>query len=84
MAAYTCDKCGMSVNMTCGECGQDLVHDTLTVDDGREEMDQASVTLTVVAAPSVRWRTSLGDVVAEILFDEAPIAAAIFLQYVED
>ena len=34
MAAYTCDKCGMSVNMTCGQCGQDLVHDTLTTDDG--------------------------------------------------
>ena len=34
MAAYTCDKCGMSVNMTCGKCGQDLVHDTLTTDDG--------------------------------------------------
>ncbi len=34
MAAYTCDNCGMSVNMTCGECGADLVHDTLTLDDG--------------------------------------------------
>ncbi len=34
MAAYTCEKCGMSVNMTCGQCGQDLVHDTLTTDDG--------------------------------------------------
>ncbi len=34
MAAYTCDQCGMSVNMTCGQCGQDLVHDTLTTDDG--------------------------------------------------
>jgi len=34
MAAYTCDQCGMSVNMTCGQCAQDLVHDTLTTDDG--------------------------------------------------
>ena len=34
MAAYTCDKCGMSVNMTCGQCGQDLVHDTITTDAG--------------------------------------------------
>ena len=34
MAAYTCEKCGMSVNMTCGHCGQDLVHETLTKDDG--------------------------------------------------
>ena len=24
----------MSVNMTCGHCGQDLVHETLTKDDG--------------------------------------------------
>jgi len=34
MAAYTCDKCGMSVNMTCGACGAELKHDTLTKDDG--------------------------------------------------
>ena len=34
MAAYTCDNCGMTVNMTCGECGADLVHDTLIKDDG--------------------------------------------------
>ena len=34
MAAYTCDKCGMSVNMTCAKCGAELVHDTLTLDDG--------------------------------------------------
>lgn len=35
MAAYTCDKCGMSVgSMTCGACGVELVHDTLTKDDG--------------------------------------------------
>ncbi len=34
MAAYTCEKCGMSVNMTCGQCGKELVHATLTKDDG--------------------------------------------------
>lgn len=34
MAAYTCEICGMSVNMTCAKCGQELVHDTLTKDDG--------------------------------------------------
>ncbi len=35
MAAYTCDKCGMSVGtMTCGQCDAELVHDTLTLDDG--------------------------------------------------
>ncbi len=35
MAAYTCDKCGMSVgSMTCGHCGKELEHDSLTLDDG--------------------------------------------------
>ena len=34
MATYTCQSCGMSVNMTCAKCGQELVHDTLTKDDG--------------------------------------------------
>ena len=35
MAAYTCDKCGMSVgSMTCGKCGKELVHDSLTTDAG--------------------------------------------------
>jgi DNA-directed RNA polymerase subunit RPC12/RpoP len=35
MAIYKCDKCGMSIGtMTCGECGKELVHDTLTLDSG--------------------------------------------------
>ena len=34
MASYTCGQCGMSVNMTCAKCGQELVNDTLTKDDG--------------------------------------------------
>ena len=35
MAIYTCEKCGMSVGtMTCGHCGKELVHDTLTKADG--------------------------------------------------
>ena len=34
MAAYTCKSCGMSVNMTCAKCGAELVHETLTKDDG--------------------------------------------------
>ena len=34
MASYTCQQCGMSVNMTCAKCGQELVHDTITTDDG--------------------------------------------------
>ena len=35
MAAYTCEKCGMSVGtMTCGTCGKELAHDTVTLEDG--------------------------------------------------
>ena len=36
MATYTCDKCGMSVNMTCAKCDKELVHDTITTADGRD------------------------------------------------
>ncbi|KPJ76312.1 MAG: hypothetical protein AMS19_13220 [Gemmatimonas sp. SG8_23] len=35
-ATYTCDKCGMSVNMTCATCGSALVNDTITTDAGVE------------------------------------------------
>lgn len=34
MATYTCDKCGTSVNVTCAECGAELVDDTITTDAG--------------------------------------------------
>lgn len=34
MATYTCDKCNMSVNMTCGACGKALVDDSLNKADG--------------------------------------------------
>ena len=35
MAAYTCEKCGMSIGtMTCGKCGKELVHKTLKKPDG--------------------------------------------------
>jgi hypothetical protein len=34
MATYTCQVCGMSVNMTCAKCGNELVHDTITKADG--------------------------------------------------
>ena len=35
MAAYKCEVCGMSIgNMTCGECGAELVHSTITTDEG--------------------------------------------------
>ena len=37
MAAYKCEKCGMSIGtMTCGSCGKELVHDTITTEDGRK------------------------------------------------
>ena len=39
MAAYICEICGMSVRgMTCGKCGKQLVHDTITQDDGKPSM----------------------------------------------
>jgi len=35
MAVYVCEKCGMSIGtMTCGKCGKELVHSTITTDDG--------------------------------------------------
>ena len=36
MATYECNNCGMSVNMTCATCGEELVHDTITTDAGVE------------------------------------------------
>ncbi len=35
-ATYTCDKCGMSVNMTCATCDAPLENGTLTTDAGVE------------------------------------------------
>ena len=32
MATYECDKCGMSVNATCGKCDETLINDTLNLD----------------------------------------------------
>jgi DNA-directed RNA polymerase subunit RPC12/RpoP len=34
MATYSCEQCGMSVNITCAQCGKALVDDSLTKDDG--------------------------------------------------
>ena len=36
METYKCDKCGMTVNATCGKCDAPLVNDVLKLDDGRE------------------------------------------------
>ena len=36
MAIYTCAVCGMSIGvMTCGKCGKELVHKTITTEDGK-------------------------------------------------
>ena len=35
MATYECSKCGMSVNATCGKCGESLVDDHLNLEDGK-------------------------------------------------
>ena len=34
MALYTCAKCGMSVNTSCGACDAPLVDASITKDDG--------------------------------------------------
>ena len=36
MATYECQKCGMSVNATCGKCNDPLVDDILKKDDDSE------------------------------------------------
>lgn len=36
MAVYTCKKCGMSIgSMTCGKCGKELKHGTITTAEGK-------------------------------------------------
>ena len=34
MATYECNKCGMSVNATCGKCNETLVNDNLELNNG--------------------------------------------------
>ena len=34
MATYECNKCGMSVNATCGKCDETSINDTLELDNG--------------------------------------------------
>lgn len=36
MATYTCDKCGMSVDITCAQCGEELVADAIQTPDGKK------------------------------------------------
>ena len=35
MATYTCDKCNMSVNATCGHCDAPLQNDDLSLPNGQ-------------------------------------------------
>ena len=34
MATYSCSKCGMSVNATCGKCNAPLMNGNLKLDNG--------------------------------------------------
>ena len=34
MPTYACDKCGMTVNASCGKCDKPLVNEVLTKGDG--------------------------------------------------
>ena len=34
METYSCTKCGMSVNATCGKCGIPLKNGQITLNDG--------------------------------------------------
>jgi len=34
MSTYSCNKCGMSVNATCGECNTPLVNGNLKLENG--------------------------------------------------
>ena len=36
MATYKCEKCGMSVTASCGECNAPLVNGMLDLDDGNQ------------------------------------------------
>lgn len=56
----------------------------LRVTDNRGASSTASVTITVARDPNVRLHTSMGDIVLDMLTDEAPITTANFYQYVED
>ena len=36
METYKCEKCGMSVNASCGTCNSPLVNDIIHLDNGNE------------------------------------------------
>ncbi|MHC4676086.1 MAG: peptidylprolyl isomerase [Planctomycetota bacterium] len=58
----------------------------LTVTDANGETDTATVTLTYTDTPFVRLKTTMGEILLEILSgqDQAPLTSINFMQYVED
>ncbi len=36
METYKCDKCGMSVNASCGKCGIPLENSNISLEDGAQ------------------------------------------------
>jgi cyclophilin family peptidyl-prolyl cis-trans isomerase len=56
---------------------------TLVVQDALGGLDTAAVTFTVVAEPHVRLATSMGEIVIEVLLEEAPVTSLNFLRYVD-
>lgn len=63
--------------------GAETFRFSVIVQDGLGGLDSAAVTLTVVDEPQVRIVTSMGEVVVEVLLDEAPITSLNFLRYVD-
>ena len=64
MAAYTCEKCGMSVGtMTCGQCGTELVHGTLVKEDG----SSVHVSTCIAIASIIAFKTIIQPIIQLIL-----------------
>ena len=40
MATYECLQCGMSVNATCGKCGDPLVDDNIDVEESKVQVSK--------------------------------------------
>lgn len=64
--------------------GSESLSFEVTASDGKGGMATDTVTLTPTADPNVRLQTSMGDIVIDMLLDEAPVTVVNFLQYVED
>jgi len=51
MATYECNKCGMSVNATCGKCDAKLLNDTLEIENGSVQISNCSNRLGKIKSP---------------------------------